>query len=119
MRLIKLALVLLISYFILAYYNIFSVEHGFMKKEANFEFFDVLKLDDVESFKNPFKDDKYIVTFEIKDKVYYSTVTEDELEALDVSLAFIDEEVEHKSLVPAIVGAVGIVVVILFVRKRR
>lgn len=119
MRLIKLALVLLIAYFVLAYYNIFSVEHGLMKKEANFEFFDVLKLDDVEAFKNSFKEDQYYVTFEVKDKIYYSTVTEDELEALDVSLAFIDEEVEYKSLVPALVGAVGIVVVILFVKKRR
>ena len=43
---------------------------------------------------------------------------ENELKALDLGLSIVDDKLEEKSIVPAIVGLTADLIVILFVRKK-
>lgn len=120
MRLIKFALVVLISYFVLAYYGIFSLDKGLVKNsDENLSLLDYTSVKNAQAFKNPFDDEEYYLIVEIKGKNYIYTSSKNELDVLDLGLSLFGKDVDYKNYTPALIGGVGIIAVLIFVKKKR
>lgn len=120
MRLVKTILILLISYFVISYYGIFSLDKGLVKNsDDNLSALDYASVKNAQSFKNPFDDEEYYLILEIKGKNYIYTSSKESLDVLDFGLSLFGKEIEYKTFTPAIIGGISIIAVLVFVRKKR
>ena len=117
MKLIKLLLSLVIIYFLLSYYNIFSIDKGFTKGTSDEDISTIAKLEEVKYLKIG---DSYWIMYETDDEYFIENAeaTEMEMEIVMGSFELAGVDVDEVNYIWAIVGLAAIII-IGFIPTRR
>lgn len=118
MKLAKFLLSILVIYFVLNYYNIFSITKGLTQGASKEDLADVLTIEEFKYIK--ISDDTYWIMYETDDNLYFETAdSKAEVQAAIAAATFMRADVDEVNYTWAIIGLVGLIVIGFIPSKKK
>lgn len=115
--LIKLVLVLACAFAVSMYYKVFTFDNGIINKvDDDKDAIKALAMDEMAYIKLP--NDKYYVVYEYEDKNYLIGLSEDDFKIVK-AWGKLTTDPQELSYVPLGIGALAIIVIIFFPKRKR